>query len=156
MRKHDRRRHELRRFVAGVTKHQPLIARALFGRFFAIGCARIDALGDVRRLFGDDVLDVDLVRVKDIIVVYVTDLAHGLTDDFVDRKNRAERFVVSQIWNRDLPTNDNDIALGVGLAGNTTASILFNAGVENGIRNRVANFVGVTFTDGFGRKNVAT
>ena len=64
MGKHDRRRHQLRRFVAGVTKHQTLIARALFGRVLAIGCACIHALGDVRRLFGDDVLDVDLVRVK--------------------------------------------------------------------------------------------
>ena len=29
MGKHDRRRHQLRRFVAGITEHQPLVARAL-------------------------------------------------------------------------------------------------------------------------------
>jgi hypothetical protein len=33
--------------------------------------------------------------------------------------------------------------------------ILGQAGVENGILDGVTNFVGVTFTDGFGGKDIA-
>jgi hypothetical protein len=33
---HDRRGHELRGFVAGVTEHQPLVARALLGRVLCL------------------------------------------------------------------------------------------------------------------------
>ena len=88
MRKHDRRRHEFRRFVAGVTEHQTLIARALLRRVLAVGRARIDALCDIGRLFGDDVLDVDLVGVKNVVVVHVTDLAHRLANDLVDWQDR--------------------------------------------------------------------
>ena len=49
MREHDRRRHQFRRFVAGETKHQTLIARALLGVPFALRLACIHALRDIRR-----------------------------------------------------------------------------------------------------------
>jgi hypothetical protein len=105
-------------------------------------------------LFGDDVLDIDLVGMKNVVVVYVTDLADGLAHDFVDGQDSAERFVLGQTGNRDLAANDNDVAFGVGLAGDPTMSILRDAGIKDRVGNCVANFVGVTFTDGFGRKNV--
>jgi hypothetical protein len=47
MREHDRRRHQLRRFVARVTEHQALIACSLLGGFLALDLAGVDALGDV-------------------------------------------------------------------------------------------------------------
>ena len=50
MRKHDRRRHQLRRVVAGKAEHQTLIARALLGRLLPFRLLGVDALGDVGRL----------------------------------------------------------------------------------------------------------
>jgi hypothetical protein len=47
------------------------------------------------------------------------------------------------------------VTLGVGFTRDARMSILPQAGVENGIADRVANFVGMTFTHGLGRKNVA-
>jgi hypothetical protein len=98
-------------------------------------------------LFGDDVLDVDLVGVKNVVVVDVTDLAHGLAHDFVDRQNSAERFVLGQIGNRDLAAHHNDVAFGVGFAGDPTMPILRDAGIKDRVRNCVADFIGMTFTD---------
>jgi hypothetical protein len=43
----NRRRHELRSFIAGKTKHQSLIACALFVRAFAIRGGAIDTLLNV-------------------------------------------------------------------------------------------------------------
>ena len=45
---HDRRGHQFRRFIAGVAKHQALVAGALLGGLLAFGGAGIHALGDVR------------------------------------------------------------------------------------------------------------
>ena len=40
MRKHDRRGHQFRRFIAGVTEHQTLVAGALLGGVLAFGGLR--------------------------------------------------------------------------------------------------------------------
>src|SRR2546421_9871554 len=156
MRKHNRRRHKLRRFVARVTEHEPLIAGALFRGVLPISRASVHALRDVGGLFGDDILDVDLVGMKNVVVIHVTDLAHSLADDFVDRQNSAERFVFGKTWNRDLATDDHDVALGVGFAGDATMSISPDAGIEDSIGNEVGRFIWMPFPYRFGRKNVAT
>ena len=75
VREHDRRGHQLRRFIAGVTEHQTLVAGALLRRVLAFRRARVHALGDVRRLRRDGVHDQDLVGVKHVVVVRVTDVA---------------------------------------------------------------------------------
>src|SRR5205085_7269288 len=137
-----------------VTKHQSLVAGALFGRVLAIGRARVDTLRNVGRLFGDDILDVDLVGVKNIVFVHVTDFANSFAHDLVDWQNGGERFVLGQIRNRNFAADDDDVAFRVSFASDPTMSILRDTGIENGVRNSVANFVGVTFTDRFGRKNV--
>ena len=78
MRKHDRRRHQFRRVVAGETKHQTLVARALLGvpslpfAFFAsTPCAmsvRLSVMTLLTKIF---------VGVKHVVVVDVTDVAHA-------------------------------------------------------------------------------
>src|SRR5262249_25235616 len=47
MRVHDWRRHEFGCFVAGITKHQSLVARALLGMSLALRFGPIDALRNV-------------------------------------------------------------------------------------------------------------
>ncbi len=95
MREHDRRRHQFRRLVAGKTEHQTLVARALLGVAFAFRIARVHALRDVGALAGDDVLNVDLVGVKNVVVVHVTDLAHGIAHD-LSRSGRPIRAICSR------------------------------------------------------------
>ena len=48
VREHDRRGHQLGSFIAGVTEHDALVARTLFGVFFTGRFLGIHALGDVR------------------------------------------------------------------------------------------------------------
>ena len=102
MREHDRRRHELGRLVAGVAEHQPLIAGALLGGLLARGLAGVDALGDVGRLLRHQHVDEHLVRVEDVIVVDVADLADGLARDLHE---------VELGLGRDLAADDHDVRL---------------------------------------------
>ena len=90
MREHDRGGHQFFRVVAGKPEHQPLIARALFGGLFPFRFLRIDALRDVVRLIGDDGVDENFARVKNVVVVHVANFAHGIADDFVDRNDVLE------------------------------------------------------------------
>ena len=147
MGKHDRRRHEFRRLVTGVTKHQSLVARTLLGVALAFGRGGVHALSDVRRLRGDDVLDENAVRVKDVVIVHVADLANGIAHDLD---------VVELGLGGDFTADDDDITLGVGLAGDTAVLVLTDAGIEHGVGDGVTDFVGVTFTDGLGGKNETT
>ena len=84
---------------------------------------------------------------ENVVVIYVADLAHAFADDFGDRKNRFERTILRQIRNRYFAANNNRMAFCVGFAGDATVSILSEASVEDGIRNGVANFIGMTFPD---------
>ena len=156
VREHDRRRHQFRRVVAGETEHQALVARALLGAFLALGLLRIHALGDVVRLIGDDGVDENLLRVKHVVVVHVTDFAHGIAHDLIDRDDVFQMLALRQIRDGDLAADDHDVALRVGLAGDAALAILPQAGVQDGVGNGVANFIRMTFADGFGSKNEAS
>ena len=147
MREHDRRRHQLGRLVAGVAEHDALVARALLGGLLALGLLRIHALRDVGRLRGEDVLHENLVRVENVVVVHVADLADGIADDL---------HVIELRLGGDLAADDGDVALHIGLAGHAALRVLRQAGVEHGVGNRVGDLVGVAFADGFGGKNEAT
>ena len=147
MGKHDRRRHQLGSFVAREAEHQTLVARALLGGILSFGIAGVDALRNIGRLAGDDVANEDPVGVENIIIVHVADLAHGIAHDLD---------IIEFGFRSDLAADDDDVALGVGLASDAAMGILHQARVEHRIGNGVANFVGVTFPDGFGRKNETT
>jgi hypothetical protein len=81
MSEHDRSGHQLGRFVAGVAKHQPLISSALLRVPLAFCSRFIDALRDVRRLRRDDILHKNPVRVENVVVIHVADLAHRIADE---------------------------------------------------------------------------
>src|SRR4051812_34051927 len=81
MSKHDRCRHQLGRIVAGEPEHQALVARALFRGLLSFCLLRVDALRNVSGLAGDDVLNKETIGVKNIVIVYVTDLANRIADD---------------------------------------------------------------------------
>ena len=81
---HNRGRHQLRRLVAGVTKHQSLISGTLLGGLLALGFLGIHSLGDVGTLRSNDVVDENAVCVENVVIVVITDLPDGIADDLSD------------------------------------------------------------------------
>ena len=150
---HDRRRHELWRFIASVTKHDALVACTLLGSLFAVRLLGIHTLRDVLRLVGKVVVDEQRVGVEDIVVVGVTDASHRIADDLLKVDDRANG-LFADLRNGDLATDHNHVALHKGFAGHAALGVHAQAGVKNGIGNRVTNLVWMTFANGFGGKNV--
>ena len=75
----DRRRHELRRLVAGIAEHDPLVAGA-----DVLVAGGIDALGDVLRLAVQQHLDIGVLPMKArLLVADVLDGLAGALDDAV-------------------------------------------------------------------------
>src|SRR5438067_7376554 len=144
MGEHDRSRHQFRSIIAGETEHQALVARALLRRLLSLGLLRVHSLRDISRLAGNDVLHEQPVRVENIVVVHVTDLAHGITHDLD---------VIEVRLGRDLAAHHHHVALGVGLAGHAALFVDGQAGVEYGVGDGVTNFIRMTFANGFGSKN---
>jgi hypothetical protein len=141
VRDRDRQRHQLLGLVARVAEHQALIAGALLG-----DVAAIDALGDVGRLLLEADHDAAGVGVEAHVGVGVTDLLHGLADDRGD---------VDVGRRRDLATDQHEAGLGEGLARHARAGVVGEDGVEDPVRDGVAQFVGMTFGDGLGGEQVA-
>ena len=71
----------------------------------------------------------------------VTDLAHGIAHDLE---------IIEFRFRGDFAADDHDVALGVSLARDSAVRILRQARIEHRVGDCVANFVGVTFTNGFG------
>ena len=156
MRKHDRRGHQLWCLVARVAEHQSLIAGALLGRIFSFRRARVHALGNVRGLTGDDVLNVDLIGMENVVLIDVTDFANAIAHDLGDWQNALKRFVFGQARNGDLAADNDALRFGVGFTRHPAMSILPEAGIEHRVGDGIANLIRVTFPNRFGRKNVAT
>jgi hypothetical protein len=140
------RRHQLRRLVAGVAEHQPLVARALLRRLLALRFARVDALGDVLRLLGEQQVDEHPIGVEHVIIVDVADLADALARDLLDVEARL---------GGDLAADNADVRFDVGLARDAAELVLREAGVEHRVGDRVGNLVGMAFADGFRREDVS-
>ena len=81
---------------------------------------------------------------ENVVVIHIADLADGIADDGV---------VIELRLGGDFAAHDDDIALGVGLAGDAAVRVLREAGVEDGVGNGVANFVGMAFANGLGGEN---
>src|SRR5205814_10312358 len=84
--KHDRRRHQLRRFIARIAEHQPLIPCTLLGGFFAFGGTRIHALSTFRRLLGNHAASQTSSATKNIVAMAITDLTYGTASDRARRE----------------------------------------------------------------------
>ena len=138
---HDRGWHELRGFAAGVAKHKTLVARPLFGGFFPRDFSGIDPLGDIGALAGESVHDVDAVGMKDIIIVGITDLTDGGSNELI---------VVELGAGGNFPCNDNEVRFYKSFTGDTAGGILTEARVENCVRNGITNLIGMAFANRLG------
>ena len=138
----DRRGHEGRRFVAGVTEHQALVAGTEVE--FVVGGA-VDTLSDVLRLLVVTNEDGATLMVDAVFGVVIADAL----------ENVAGEADVIDVGARGDFTCENDEARGAeGFRGNAAHGILFETGVEDGVRDLVRDLVGMTFTDGFGSKKI--
>jgi len=138
---HDRRGHQFGRFIAGVTKHQALVAGTLFVGLLTLGFAGVHALGDVGGLLGDNYIYKHAVGMKDVIVIDIADLADGRARDLDEIQVRLRG---------DLTADDDDVGFDVGFAGDAGKLVLREAGVQHGVRNGVRHFVRMALADGFG------
>ena len=138
---HDWSRHEFRSLVAGVTKHQSLIAGPLLGGFLALGFAGVDPLRDIGRLLGDNDVDENLVGMKYIVIIDIADATNGFAGDFDE---------VQLGFRGDFTTDNHDIGFGVAFAGHAAEFVLGEASVQDGVRNGIADLVGMAFGHGLG------
>ncbi len=104
----------------------------------------------MRRLFVDIIVNLDLFPVK--LLLRIADVAHAVAHDAVDpAHHRCRRLFRGQ---PDLAAHDHAVRRGKGLAGHAGVRLLCQESIQNGVRDPVANLVGVTFRDGLGREYI--
>ena len=131
----DRRRHQLRSFIAGIAKHHALVA----------GATGVDAHGDIAGLLvdaGDHGAGIGVEAVEGIVVA---DGGDGAAN---------QRLEVHISLGGNLAGDDDQAGRGQGLAGYAAGRIFGQAGVEDGVGNLVGDLIGMAFGDGFGRKKI--
>ncbi len=157
----DRHGHQLAGVPAGVAEHHALVARAhQVQGILALAAldfeAFVHAHGDVGALLVDGAHDPAGVGVKAVFGAIVADLGDHLADDLLD---------IHVGPGADFAAHDNHAGGDEGLAGH--ASVLDAAvgirthldfaghdGIQHGIRDLVADLVGMAFGDGFGSKKI--
>ncbi len=136
MREADRCRHQDFGFVAGIAEHQALVTGALVFRLGAV-----HALGDVYRLFADDVHHGAGGAVEANVGTVVADV----DDDFAHQV-----FQVDPGRRSDFAGDDGDTGLDQGFAGYAGVFVLGDDGIKDSVRNLVGDLVRMPFGHGLG------
>jgi hypothetical protein len=138
MRQRDGGRHEHVGLVRRIAEHQPLIARALLALILAV-----HALGDVGRLFTDDIEHAAAGTVESHVGGVVADVEHGLAH---------QRFHVHPRARGHLAGDDHHTGFYQRFASDAAARIRGNNGVQHRIGDLIGDFVGVALGNRFGRE----
>jgi hypothetical protein len=131
----DRCWHQLGGLVAGIAEHEPLVPRALLGPL-----AGIDAHGDVRRLGVQAAYDLAVTPAEAWLVV--ADLTDRAARDFLDPAEHA-------CCPPHLASDRDVVGRRERLAGDARIGIGGEIGVENRVRDPVADLVGMALRDRF-------
>ena len=132
----DGNRHKLRRFIAGIAEHHSLIACA---QCLVIVHGVIDTHGDIGRL---------LVKAAgNTAIVCKTIFRLGVTD--APDHFPGALFIVHFCCCGDLAHNMDCTGFRCDLTGAATHGILFQEGIQDPVRDLVADLVGMPFGDGF-------
>ena len=152
VREPDRKRHQVRRLVAGVPEHHPLVAGALSVQLVLAPAPgphlgrEVHALGDVGRLLveRDDHPAGDPREA--LVVVVVPDVADRLSDEprHVDVGRGS-----------DLARDDDEPGREERLASDPALRVLLEQSVEDGVRDLVGDLVRVALCDRLGCECVA-
>ena len=142
MRERDRKGHQLRCFAAGEAEHHSLVARAElgFGRILANLEGRVDALGDVRRLFLDRDQRAAGQVVEPVLGLRVPDVSDRVADDLLE---------VDVGGRRDLPQDDDETGRRRRLARDSCVRVLADDRIEDRVGDLIAHLVGVPLGHGF-------
>ena len=138
MRERDGGGHQHVGLAGGVAEHEALIARTLFALILAV-----DALGDIGRLFADDVEHAAARAVEAHVGGVVADVEHGLSH---------QCFHVDPGARGDFARHDYDAGLHQGLAGHPAARVNRQDGVEYGVGYLIRNLVRMPLGDRLRRK----
>ena len=138
--------HQLRGLVAGIAEHHALVAGAvvqlLIGVLLGLQ-ALVHAHGDVAGLLVDVGDDGAGVAVEAVLGPVIADIQHHLAGDLWD---------IHIAVGGDLAHDVDQARGGAGLAGHAAIGVLLQDGVQNGVADLVADFVGMPLGDGFGGK----
>jgi hypothetical protein len=125
----------------------------VFAVFFAFRFLGVHSLGDVRGLGGEVVVDENLIGVENVVAIHVADAADRIANDLLNVDDRADG-LLADFRDGDFTAHADHVAFHEGLASHTALGIEREAGVEDGIGNGIRDLVWMTFTNGFGGKNV--
>ena len=132
MRVIDRRRHQIRRVVAGKAEHHALVAGA-----FVLVAGSIYALSDVAGLVVDEAADVGMLPVK--ILLLVANLADRLAGN-LDQLLAGDRF-----WAAGLAGENDTVGRDQRLDAAACLRVSGQVGIDDRVGNPVADLVGVAF-----------
>ena len=140
MGKSYRHRHQFRRFVTGVTKHQALVAGTLLGEHALAFC---DPLGDIRRLAINRGQNGTGLIVETHRRVIIADLLDGLADDIrhIDIRTGG-----------DFTGNHCHAGRDESFTSHPGYGVLGDYSIEDRVGNLVRNLVRVALGNGFGSK----
>ena len=134
----DGHRHQLRGLIAGITEHHALIActaHLIVGAQCDVGALAVDV--------GDDGTG---VGIKAELCAGVADICHHLADDLLE---------IHIAVGGDLAHDVHKAGGCTGLAGHAGIGVVGQNFVQNGIRDLVADLVGMSFGDGLRSKQVS-
>jgi hypothetical protein len=151
-------------FRAGEAEHHPLIARAfMLAVLLLLG---VDPHCDIGRLAVQQDLDLGAVKGESLLIVadVLHDIARDLRDQLaIDDRLAAElveqrRLSAALAGNHDLVGGGERLAAepGIDLAvvGDAEFDVVLQKGIEHGIRNLVADLVGMSLGNGFAGKQI--
>lgn len=128
--------HELGSLVRGITKHVALVTSAHILKL----TVNVNTLGDIRGLSLDGDNDVAGTVVDTLLLIIITDLLEGVANDLL---------IVHGSLGGDLTEDHDHTSLGASLASDLGEGILCEASINNGVRNLIAELVGVPLVDRF-------
>lgn len=134
-----RERVKLGSLVSGITEHETLVT----------GTEVLKSLFEVKTL--SDIGGLLLNGNEDVAGVVVEALGRGVVADILDGVTN-DGLVVKVGLGGDLAEDHDHASLGGRLASNLGEGVLSQAGIEDSVRDLIADLVGVTLTDGFGLK----
>src|SRR4051812_35266560 len=128
---HDRHRHELGRFAAGISNHGSLVS----------GSTGVDSLRNVRGLAANGLKAGAAFIVKTVVGM-------GIADVLDDLANEISDFDIA--FGRDFAADNAEAYGNERFTGHAAHRVLLKDLVQNGIRNLITDFVWMTFGDGLG------
>ena len=124
-----------------------MIASALFRSTLSVSWSLIDSLFDIAGLLAHFTNHPAGIGVKNAIAIDISDVADAGAHALLKVKLRVAGYLAG---------DDDEIAFGECFASHAAQRILLKTSVENVIADGIADFIGVTFGDGFRRKDVTT